>query len=130
MQISRGLILAGMGVAVVLLSSDAGAQTPTKLNTIADIFASIRGCWKAPKISDPVDLTVRISFTRDGKIFGNARVTYENRSISAEERLLVRIAVMNTFKRCTPFSFSPDLGDAVAGKPFNFHFKSNSDSGA
>ena len=129
MQLIRAIILVEI-VAVVLLSRHAGAQTTKELNTIADIYAAIRACWKTPKISGPAELAVRLSFTRDGKILGKARVTYENKTVPFENRLRFRMAVMNTFERCTPFSFSPDLGEAVAGKPFNFRFRSNSDPGA
>ena len=129
MQLIRAIILVEI-VAVPLLSRHAGAQTTKELDTIADIYAAIRACWKAPKISGPAELTVRLSFTRDGKILGKARVTYENKTIPVENRLRFRIAVMDAFKRCTPISFSPDLGDAVAGKPFNFRFRSNSGLGA
>jgi hypothetical protein len=129
MQLIRAIILVEV-VAAVLLSRNAGAQTTRELNTIADIYAATRACWKAPNISDPLELAVRLSFTRDGKILGKARVTYENKTVSVENRLRFRIIVMNTFKRCTPFSFSPGLGDAVAGKPFTFRFRSNSGLGA
>ncbi|MGB8106862.1 MAG: hypothetical protein WCF47_21565, partial [Pseudolabrys sp.] len=124
MQLIRAIIL--VEIVAVLLSRHAGAQTTKELNTIADIYAAIRACWKAPKISGPAELTVRLSFTRDGKILGKARVTYENNTIPVENRLRFRIAVMDAFRRCTPISLSPDLGDAVAGKPFNFRFRSNS----
>jgi hypothetical protein len=129
MQFLRVVFSAGI-VAVALLSRPAEAQTTEELNTIADIYAAVRTCWKAPNISGPAELTVRLSFTRDGKILGKAHVTYENKTVPVENRLRFRIAVMNAFKRCTPFSFRPDLGDAVAGKPFNFRFKSNSGPGA
>src|SRR5215469_2791114 len=129
MQLIRAIIVVEI-VAVLLLSEHAGAQTTMELHTIADIYAAIRACWKTVKISGPTDLAVRLSFTRDGKILGKARVTYENRTIPTENRLRFRIAVMDTLRRCTPLSFSPDLGDAVAGKPFNFRFTGNSDSGA
>jgi hypothetical protein len=129
MQFLRVVFSVGI-VAVALLSRRAEAQTTEELNTIADIYAAVRICWKAPNISGPAEITVRLSFTRDGKILGKARVTYENKTVSVENRLRFRIAVMNAFKRCTPFSFRPDLGDAVAGKPFNFRFKSNSGPGA
>ena len=125
----RAIILVEM-VAAMLLSRHAGVDSIKELNTIADIYAAMRICWKAPNISGPAELAVRLSFTRDGKIFGKARVTYENKTVSVESRLLYRIAVMNTLKRCTPFSFSPDLGNAIAGKPFNFRFRSNSGLGA
>ena len=129
MRLLRAIVLVEI-VAVALLSRQAEAQTTEALNTIADIYAAVRICWKAPNISGPAELAVRLSFTRDGKILGKARVTYENKTVSIENRLRFRIAVMNTFRRCTPFSFSPGLGDAVAGKPFNFRFRSNSGSGA
>src|SRR5262249_5972882 len=129
MQLIRTIFLVEL-VAVVLLSRHAGAQTTNELNTIADIYATVRACWKAPKISGPVELTVRLSFTRDGKILGKARITYENKAIPIETRLRFRIAVMDAFRRCTPIAFSSDLGDAVAGKPFNFRFRSDSGPGA
>ena len=126
MQLTRAIILVEM-VAILLLSRHAGAQTQpiNQLNTIEDIFAAIRICWKAPSISGPAELVVRLSFTRDGKILGKARVTYENKTVSAESRFRYRRAVIQTFKQCTPFSFSPALGDAVAGRPINFRFRSN-----
>jgi hypothetical protein len=129
MQLIRAIIVVEI-VAVLLVSGHAGAQTAKELRTIADVYAALRACWKAPKISGSSELTVRLSFTRDGKILGKARVTYENRTIPVENRLRFRIAVMDTIRRCTPFSFSPDLGEAIAGKPFNFRFTSNSASGA
>jgi hypothetical protein len=127
MQLVRAIILVEI---VVLLTGPAGAQTTKELNTVADIYAAIRACWKTAKISGPEALGVRLSFTRDGKILGKARVTYESKTATDENRLRFRVAVMNAFKRCTPLSFSPGLGDAVAGRPFNFRFISNSGSGA
>ena len=113
MQLIRAIILVEI-VAVVLLSRHAGAQTTKELNTIADIYAAIRACWKTPKISGPAELAVRLSFTRDGKIVGKARITDENRTMSVENRLRFPISVMDTFKRRTPISFTPDLDDPIA----------------
>jgi hypothetical protein len=127
MQLTRAIILVEM-IAIALLPGHARADTLKELNSIPDIYAAVRACWKATNISGPADLTVRLSFTRDGRIFGKAHVTYENRTVSVERRLIYRIAVMETFRRCTPLAFSPDLGDAIAGKPMNFRFRSNSES--
>ena len=55
MQLIRAIILVEV-VAAVLLSRNAGAQTTRELNTIADIYAATRACWKAPNISDPLEL--------------------------------------------------------------------------
>jgi hypothetical protein len=46
MQLIRALILVEI-VALVLLSREAKAQTTKEINTIADIYAAIRACWKA-----------------------------------------------------------------------------------
>lgn len=123
MQFARPIILVGM--LAIMLTGHAWAQTAKELNSIEDIYAALRVCWKSPKISDPAELVVRLSFSRDGKILGKAHVTYENRAVSTENRFLYRLAVLNTFRRCIPFSFSPDLGDAIAGRPINFRFRSN-----
>lgn len=112
-------------IAIVLISGSAGAQTTKELNTLADIYAAVRACWKAPNIVGPAELVVRLSFTKDGKILGKARVTYEATTMSAQGRLLYRSAVIDAFKRCAPFLFSPGLGDAIAGRPINFRFRNN-----
>jgi len=121
MHLLRAIVLSQI-IAIVPLSH-AAAQTAKQLNTLEDIFAAVRTCWKAPKISGPAELVVRLSFTRDGKIFGKAHITYENKAASSETRLLYRFAAMEAFKRCTPLPLSPDLGEAIAGKPINFRFR-------
>lgn len=124
MHLRRAITLVKI-IACVLLSNHAAAQTAKQLNTLEDIFAAVRTCWKAPKISGPADLVVRLSFTRDGKILGKAHITYENKAVSIETRLLYRFAAMEAFKRCTPLPLSLDLGEAIAGKPINFRFRNN-----
>ena len=105
MQLIRAMILVEI-VAVALLSRHAGAHTTKELNTIADIYAAVRACWKTTKFSDPAELAVRLSFTRDGKILGKARVRNtmtKTKLFPWEPVLRFRIAVMNTFEHCTPF---------------------------
>ncbi len=69
-----------------------------------------------------MELTVRLSFKRDGEIFG-ARVTYQSPNVSQDERVLYYRALVATIDRCTPLPVSPELGDAIAGRPFYFHFR-------
>ena len=60
------------------------------LNTTADIRQALRGCWQWPPASEArsgMELTVRLSFKRNGEIFG-ARITYQTPSVSDEERSL------------------------------------------
>jgi hypothetical protein len=118
-----GLLL---GVTVLLPASggaDPGApQSP--LNTIADIRQALRGCWQWPPASEArsgMELTVRVSFKRNGEIFG-ARITYQTASVSAEERVLYYGALLSALSRCSPLPLTASLGEAIAGRPFIFHF--------
>ena len=52
------------------------------LNTLADIRQALRGCWRWPPISESrsgMELTVRLSFKRNGEINGMPRITYQTR---------------------------------------------------
>src|SRR5215203_4459766 len=93
------------------------------LNTTADIRQALRDCWQWPAAGDArpgMALTVRLSFKRNGEIFG-ARITYQTPDISDEERLLYYRALLSTLARCSPLPLSASLGEAIAGRPMTFH---------
>src|SRR5882757_3979619 len=98
---------------------------PQPLNTINDVFASLRACWKPPPLAraNPIDITVIVSFNREGAILGHPRITYESEQASDNDRLKYRIAVMETLQRCAPLPFTEGLGGAVAGRPFAVPFR-------
>jgi hypothetical protein len=73
--------------------------------------------------ANPVDITVIVSFNREGVILGHPRITYESEQGSDNDRLQYRIAVMETLQRCTPLPFTEGLGGAVAGRPFAVPFR-------
>jgi hypothetical protein len=116
---AAALVLAG-----VMLSAPAAAQQRKPLDTLADVKQAIRSCWRWPPINairTGMELTVRLSFKRDGEIFG-ARVTYQSPDVSDEERVLYYRALVLTIKRCSPLPVTPALGEAIAGRPFLFRF--------
>jgi hypothetical protein len=94
------------------------------IDSIKQLVERLQQCWKPPARSQAraVDVTVLVSFTRDGAILGQPRVTYETEGASDNDRLAYRIAVMETLQRCTPMPFSEGLGGAVAGRPFAIRF--------
>jgi hypothetical protein len=102
----------------------ASAQ-PVQLDTIKDVFARLFSCWKPPPLSEanPIDITVVVSFNREGAILGHPRITYESEHASDNDRLKYRMAVMETLQRCTPLPFTDALGGAVAGRPFAIPFR-------
>ena len=121
-----GLLL-GMTVLAAVVLPASGRADPRApqgpLNTLAEIRQALRGCWQWPPASEArsgMELTVRISFKRNGEIFG-AHITYQTASVSAEERVLYHGALLAALSRCSPLPLTASLGEAIAGRPFIFH---------
>ena len=114
-------------VAALLSSpSMAAAQSgPGQVNTIKDVIAKLGTCWKPPlpsRANPDVEITVIVSFKRDGSILGHPKITYESEGATDNDRLMYRIAVMEALQRCTPMPFSETMAGAVAGHPFAVKF--------
>jgi hypothetical protein len=100
-------------------------EPPEKLGTIRAVFAALRGCWVPPVKEDSrpgTQLSVRLSFKRNGEIFGKPRVTYVTPGIPARVRQAYWEAVGAALERCTPLAFTNGLGGALAGRPFAIRF--------
>ena len=108
-----------------LLWSVEGRAEPPALDSLKEIFVRLHSCWKPPPLSaaNPTDITVVVSFNREGVILGHPRITYESEQASDNDRLQYRIAVMETLQRCTPLPFTEGLGGAVAGRPLAIPFR-------
>jgi hypothetical protein len=108
-----------------LASMASASAQPLQLDTLKDIFVRLHSCWKPPPLSqaNPIDITVVVSFNREGAILGQPKITYESEHASDNDRLKYRIAVMETLQRCTPLPFTEGLGGAVAGRPLAVPFR-------
>ena len=111
--------------ALVWLAPAAQAQAEP-IDTIKDVFAKLYSCWRPPPASraNPIDITVIVSFNREGAILGQPRITYESGNAGDNDRIAYRIAVMETLQRCAPLPFTEGLGGAVAGRPLAVTFRS------
>ncbi|MES2194738.1 MAG: hypothetical protein V4517_10000 [Pseudomonadota bacterium] len=98
---------------------------PERLNTIRDVSAKLHSCWTPPPRSraNPIDITVVVSFNRDGAILGRPKITHESEHASDNDRLIYRVAVMEALQRCTPLPFTEALGGAIAGRPLAVPFR-------
>jgi hypothetical protein len=107
------------------LFTSAAKTQPAQVNTIRDVFAKLRTCWRPPPASRAtpgIDITVIVSFTREGDILGRPKITYESEQATDNDRLMYRIAVMEALQRCTPMPFTEGMAGAVAGRPFAVQF--------
>jgi hypothetical protein len=118
--------LIGFAVTLFLMASILTAQAESgQVDNIKEAFARLRTCWRPPppsRANPDVEITVIVSFTRDGNILGRPKITYESENANDNDRLEYRIAVMETLQRCTPMPFTDAMGGAVAGRPFAIRF--------
>lgn len=98
---------------------------PDRVDNFKDLFARLRACWRPPPRSkaNPENITVIVSFDRAGNILGRPKVTHESERVTDNDRMLYRIAVMETLQRCTPMPFTSSMGGAVAGRPLAIQFR-------
>jgi hypothetical protein len=108
-----------------MLSLNAAQAEPGKVDTIDELFARIRQCWKPPKLPEGhpgMQITVLFSLTRSGDLLGKPRITFESPEATEADSIAYRTAVMETLQRCTPMPFTEGMGGAAAGKPIRFRF--------
>jgi hypothetical protein len=106
-----------------LASAAHASAQPQQLDTIKDVYTKLYSCWRPPPRANPMDITVIVSFNREGAILGQPRITYESANAGDSDRLAYRVAVMETLQRCAPLPFTEGLGGAVAGRPFAVTFR-------
>ena len=91
-------------------------------------MAALRACWVPPPLDQSrvgMQITVQMSFRRNGELFGHPRITFESIGASDDERLAYRIAVAKMLKRCAPLPFTDALGNAIAGRPLTMRLIDN-----
>ena len=116
-------------LALWALVTPAAAQTPQlPINTLDEVSAALRACWVPPPLDQSrpgMQITVKMSFRRNGELFGHPRITFESVGASDDERLAYRIAVAKMLKRCAPLPFTDALGNAIAGRPLTMRLIDN-----
>ena len=117
--------IAGEALAIAALSASAAAQTPQAPITLTDLEAALLACWVPPPMEQSrlgMEITVLMSFKRNGELFGQPRIVLQSREASETERSSYRIAVAQTLKQCASLPFTEAFGSTVAGQPFTMTF--------
>jgi hypothetical protein len=111
-----------------VFASSALAQSPPAVNTIKELGAMLQACWLPPPIEQSrpgMQITVMMSFRRNGELLGQPRITFESADATDDDRLAYRTAVAEMIKRCAPLPFTDGFGNAAAGRPFTMRFIDN-----
>ena len=99
--------------------------TDHDVNTIREMFAVLRTCWQPPPMEsahEGMQMSVRFSFTKAGKLKGEPRITYFTPGTSDDIKQSYRHAIDVALDRCTPMAFTPGMAGAIAGRPIAVRF--------
>jgi len=111
-----------LGIVAVALAAPAQpieAQPPV-VTRVHGIATGIAACWRPPHDDDQV--TVRLSFTRDGAVIGEPRIVFvRSRGGGADDSRLAN-SMLAAIRDCTPLNFSARLGSAIAGQVLDIRF--------
>jgi hypothetical protein len=110
-------------LAAALTPEHAPAQTIDGIDAVAPfldhcVAGKLRGVGTTP----PREVTLRVSFRRDGAFVGEPAVSYlrPTRGDPGQERFIAD--TIAAFKSCAPLPFSSGLGGAIAGRIFTFRY--------
>lgn len=109
---------------VFILASTLGASGAMAASDIdnlpRDVAHSISACWHPPHDGD--EITLRMSFRRDGSVFGKPRITYMKASGGPDGQAVLANSIFAAIAACSPLRFTPALGAAIAGRVFLIRF--------
>ena len=124
MTLRRALsCVAPLVTAAAFVPSLAAAPADPPDNLPRDIVRSIARCWHPPHEGD--EITLRMSFRRDGSIFGKPRITYMKADGGADGEAALATSIYDAIAICSPLRFTPSLGAAIAGRTFLIRFVAN-----
>src|ERR1700744_570925 len=111
-------------VAILALALWATAQPvdaqPPMVTRGHGIARGIAACWRPPHDDDQV--TVRLSFTRDGAVIGDPRIVYARSSGGRADDAALADSMLTAIRECTPLNFSARPGSAIAGQVLDIRF--------
>jgi hypothetical protein len=101
----------------IIITTDERRSGPVDLPP--EVGPSIAACWQAPHQGDQI--TVQMSFRRDGSIFGKPRVNYVKPTDNSSAQALTE-SIFKALDACLPLQFTPRLAASIAGQVFVIRF--------
>lgn len=113
----------------LLLVEPCAAQAPGAAPLARYSEVGPAACWRPPKDSAGMEITLIFSFKRDGTLLGEPRIGFSK--LLGDQDLQKRFvaSALTALARCAPLKFSPGLAGAIAGRPFSMRFKTDASAG-
>ncbi len=105
----------------VPVGSGSGTAAPSLIGRYAEAGKALGACWHPPAGRAWSSVTLRVSFKRDGTIYGMPRIPFTD-ARSPDDKSQVAQSLMAALKQCTPLPLSASLGSAIAGEIFAIRF--------
>ncbi len=112
--------LASIGVVALALETRAEAAEAPTVARVHGIATGLAACWRPPHDDDQV--TVSVSFTRDGAVIGEPRIVFVRSSGGRADDAALADSMRAAIRDCTPLHFSARLGAAIAGQVLAIRF--------
>lgn len=107
---------------LVLPVSEQRPPSRAPINTLQEIGPALYACWKPPADVQSFEVTVRLSFKRDGEVLGKPMITFSRFNGDGIEQQRIVAAILTALAECTPLNLTPSLGGAIAGRVFTLRF--------
>jgi hypothetical protein len=112
--------IVSIGIFALAVGAPAAEAQPPVVARVHGIATGIAACWRPPHDDDQV--TIRVSFTREGAVIGEPRIVFvQSSGGQADDPALAHSMVM-AIRDCTPLHFSAQLGSAIAGQVLDIRF--------
>ena len=103
----------------IIVTTDETRAGP--VDTPPQVGPALARCWTSPRAGDQV--TVQLSFRRDGTIFGRPRINFSHAVGGGHDHeAALRGSIIAAISACTPLTFTPRLGAGIAGQVFVIRF--------
>src|SRR5208282_4295876 len=113
--------LASIGIVALAFGARAEpVEAPSPVTRVHGIATGLAACWRPPHDDDQV--TVSISFTREGAVIGEPRIVFVRSSGGRADDTALADSMMSAIRDCTPLHFSARIGAAIAGQVLNIRF--------
>ncbi len=109
-----------LAACAALSGSRASAASVRLIDRPGGVAAALAACWHPPHEGD--EITTRLSFRRDGSVFGKPRITYMKAAGGADGEAALATSLIRAVASCAPLRFTPALGEAIAGRVLLIRF--------